>query len=71
MITEKVHRCKENGRHAAMLGMPENAYKDCQDKLKKGYSEEVPDDNADFTDRGGACEAVRPKVNACAIGLRE
>ena len=36
MITEKkTHKCKENGRHAAMLEMPERAYEDCQDKLKK------------------------------------
>ena len=31
----KTHKCKENGRHAAMLEMPERAYEDCQDKLKK------------------------------------
>ena len=35
MITEETHKCKENGRHAAMLEMPERAYEDCQDKLKK------------------------------------
>ena len=37
MITEKKkkHKRKENGRHAAMLEMPERAYEDCQDKLKK------------------------------------
>ena len=54
MITEKKkkHKCKENGRHAAMLEIPERVYDDCQNKLKKGYSEELPDDNADFNDRG-------------------
>ena len=68
MITEKTHKCKENGRHAAMLEIPERAYEGCQDKLKKGYySEELPDDNADFTDRGGAFEAVRPNINARAL----
>ena len=35
MITEKTHKCKENGRHAAMLEVPERVYKDCQNKLKK------------------------------------
>ena len=35
MITEKTHKCKENGRHAAALEMPGRAYEDCQDKLKK------------------------------------
>ena len=50
-----------------MLEIPGRAYEDCQDKLKKGYSEELPDDNADFTDRGGAFKAVRPNVNARAL----
>ena len=36
-------------------------------QTQKGYSEELPDDNADFTDRGGAFEAVRPNVNARAL----
>ena len=50
-----------------MLEMRERAYEDCQDKLNKGYSEKLPDDNADFTDRGGAFEAVRLNVNARAL----
>ena len=32
---KKTHKCKENGKHAAMLETPERAYEDCQDKLKK------------------------------------
>ena len=70
MITEKkkkTHKCKGNGGHAAMLKIPERAYEDSQDKLKKGYSEELPDDNAHFIDRGGAFEAVRPGVIARAL----
>ena len=35
MITEKTNKCKENGRHAAMLEIPERAYEDCQIKLEK------------------------------------
>ena len=39
MITEKkrkkTRKCKENGKHAAMLETPVRAYEDCQDKLKK------------------------------------
>ena len=35
MVTEKTHRCKENGRHAAMLEIPERVYEDCQVKLEK------------------------------------
>ena len=37
MITEKkqTHKCKEDGRHAAMSEMPERVYEDCQNKLKK------------------------------------
>ena len=35
MITENHRKCKENGRHAAMLEIPERVYEDCQDKLKK------------------------------------
>ena len=34
MITEKTHKCRKNGRHAAMLEMPERAFEDCQHKLK-------------------------------------
>ena len=64
---KKTHKCEENRRHAATLEIPERAYEDYQDKLKKGYSEELPDDNADFTDRGGAYEAVRPNINARAL----
>ena len=37
-------------------------------QTQKGYSEELPDDNADFTDRGGGTfEAVLPKDNARAL----
>ena len=32
---KKTRKCKENGKHAAMLETPERAYEDCQDKLKK------------------------------------
>ena len=35
MITEKTHKCKENGRHAAMLEKPERVYEECQVKLEK------------------------------------
>ena len=47
-----------------MLEIPERAYEDCLDKLKKAT---VKDDNADFTDRGGAFVAVRPKDNVRAL----
>ena len=32
---KKTHKCKENGKHAAMLETPERAYEDCQENLKK------------------------------------
>ena len=35
MITKNTNKCKENGRHAAMLEIPERVYEECQDKLKK------------------------------------
>ena len=35
MITEKTHKCEENGRHAAMLQMTERVYEDSQVKLEK------------------------------------
>ena len=35
MITEKTHKCKENGKHAAMLEIPERIYEECQVKLNK------------------------------------
>ena len=50
-----------------MLEIPERAYEDCQGQTQKGYSEQLPDDNADFTDRGGAFVAVRPKDNVRAL----
>ena len=34
MITKKTHKCKENGRHAAMLKIPERADEECQVKLE-------------------------------------
>ena len=35
MITEKTHKCTENGRHAAMIEIPERVYDECQVKLKE------------------------------------
>ena len=35
MITAKTHKCKENGRHAAMLEIPERVYGEYQVKLEK------------------------------------
>ena len=35
MITEKTHKCKENGRHAVLLEIPERVYEECQVKLEK------------------------------------
>ena len=32
---KQTHKCKEDGRHAAMSEMPERVYEDCQNKLKK------------------------------------
>ena len=56
MITEK-------RTNAAKLEVPGRAYEACQDKLKKGYSEGLPDENADFTDRGeGALRQYDPKL---------
>ena len=45
-----------------MLEIPERVYEDCQNKLKKGYSEELPDDNADFTDGGASLWQYDPKI---------
>ena len=35
IITEKTHKCTENGRHAAMIEIPERVYDECQVKLKE------------------------------------
>ena len=69
MITEKKkkHKCKENGRHAAIVRNTRKGLRRLSGQTQKGYSEELPDDNADFTDRGGAFVAVRPKDNARAL----
>ena len=62
MITEKTHKCKENGRHAAMSEIPERVYEECQVQLQKRYSEESRDDNADSTDRGLPLRQYDPKL---------
>ena len=35
MITKKTYKCEENGRHAAMLEIPQRVYEECQVKLEK------------------------------------
>ena len=35
MLTEKTHKCKENGRHPAMLEILKRVNEECQVKLKK------------------------------------
>ena len=35
MITERTHRCNENGRHATMLEISERVYEECQVELEK------------------------------------
>ena len=73
MITEKKkkkkkkHKRKENGRHAAMLEMPERAYEDCQDKLKKATVKSYQTIMLTSPTGGGAFAAVRPKDNARAL----
>ena len=44
-----------------MLQIPERACEDCQDKLKK-VTVKLPDDNADFTDRGALLRQYDPKL---------
>ena len=67
MITEKTNKCKENGRHAAMLEIPERAYEDCQDKLKKATVKSDQTIMLTLPIGGRAFVAVRPKVNARAL----
>ena len=69
MITEKKkkHKRKENGRHAAMLEMPERAYEDCQDKLKKATVKSYQTIMLTSPTGGGTFVAVRPKDNARAL----
>ena len=66
MITAKTHKCKENGRHAAMLEIPERAHEECQNKLKKATVKRAQTIMLTLSIGGGAFEAVRPKVNARA-----
>ena len=70
MITENHRKCKENGRHAAMLEIPERVYEDCQDKLTKATVKSYQTIMLTLP-IGGGFEAVRPKVNARAPGLRD
>ena len=35
MIIDKTHKCKENGRHAVVLEVPERVYEECQVQLEK------------------------------------
>ena len=66
MITEKTHKCKENGRHAAMLEIPERVYEECQDKLKKATVKSHQTILLTLPIEG-AFEASRPKVNTRAL----
>ena len=66
MITEKKRKAQTQRKQKACRYV-RNARKGLRrlsGQTQKGYSEELPDDNADFTDRGGAFVAVRPKDNA-------
>ena len=69
MITEKkTHKCKENGRHAAMLERPERVYEDGQDKLKRATVKSYQTTMLTVPiGGGGGFEAVRPKDNARAL----
>jgi len=71
MITAKRKKrstnAKKTERHAAMLEMPERAYEDCQDKLKKATVKSYQTIMLTSPTGGGAFAAVRPKDNARAL----
>ena len=58
MITEKPHKCKENGRHADMLEIPERVYEECQDKLKKATVKNHETIMPILPIRGRLCELI-------------
>ena len=62
MITEKTHECKENGMLAAMLEIPERAYEDCQNKLKKATVKRAQTIMLDFIDRGAPLRQYDPNL---------
>ena len=68
MITEKTHKCKENGRHATMLEIPERVYEECQVKLEKATVKSLETIMLTLP-LGGVFEAVRPKVNMRALQI--
>ena len=61
MITEKTHKCKKT-EGMPLLEIPERVYEECQARLKKDYSEDSRDDNADSTDRGVPLRHYDPKL---------
>ena len=71
MITAKRKKRSTNAkkmeRHAAMLEIPERAYEDCQDKLKKATVKSYQTIMLTSPTGGGAFAAVRPKDNARAL----
>ena len=71
MITAKRKKrstnAKKTERHAAMLEIPERAYEDCQDKLKKATVKSYQTIMLTSPTGGGAFVAVRPKDNARAL----
>ena len=68
MITEKKNAQMQRKRKACRyVRNTRKGLRRLSGQTQKGYSEELPDDNADFTDRGGAFEVVRPNVNARAL----
>ena len=67
MITEKNAQMQRKRKACRYVRNTRKGLRRLSEQTQKGYSEELLDDNADFIDRGGAFEAVRPKVNARAL----
>ena len=61
MITEKTHKCKESGRHAAMLEILGKVYEEGQVKLEKATAKSHETSFADSTDRGVLLRQYDPK----------
>ena len=69
MITEKKRstNAKKTEGMPLLLEIPERAYEDCQDKLKKATVKSYQTIMLTSPTGGGAFAAVRPKDNARAL----
>ena len=62
MITEKNAQMQRKWKACRYVGNARKGLRRLSRKTQKGYREELPDDNADFTDRGAPLKQYHPTL---------